>query len=213
MEAESGERRDRIASTLAAYWERLRGERVAPRRSELDPSQFTSALEHMFILEDVAHGPVRFRLTGSAVARTMGMELRSMPMRAIFAPEDTSRLDDILRDALDHPASIDLVVEGAIGQGTLILRPLTDDFGSFTRLLGCIVFDTDGPMRSGNLRIKSVRFQPLTENKRASAAMGLSEDQAPFTPAPHLRVVKTSGTGGGNSERKPPALRIVRTDD
>lgn len=214
MDAAPSERKERIARSMAEYWDRLRGERPAPRRSEVDPSAFQSSLEHMFILEDVTNGPVRFRLTGSAVGQVMGMELRGMPLRAIFQRGEARRIDDLLRDLLDMPATCDLTVECEHGEGTMILRPLTDDFGTVNRILGCVVFDSDTPVSMPILSIGAVKFSPMRDMSAPRAqpvAFGFSEDQAPFGH-PHLRVI--AGAGSVPSERQPrPALRVVSREE
>ena len=67
-----------MLSSLKTYWERLRAGRIAPYRAEIDPRQFESALENMFIVEKLAPDNMRIRLAGMKICEMMGMEVRGM---------------------------------------------------------------------------------------------------------------------------------------
>ena len=66
--------KDKIIKDLFGYWDQLRGERLAPTRSEIDPRKIKGTLEHTFILEAVRNGAPRFRLAGIEVCDLLGME-------------------------------------------------------------------------------------------------------------------------------------------
>ena len=212
-----------VLDDLARYWDELRGHRMAPRRTDLNPSRFGAALEHMFILETVAGGPLRIRLAGTRLCDLMGMEPRGMPARAIFAERDQMRADDLLHEVVSHPAKIDIglsvtALGGQIYEGGMILRPMTDDFGDITRVLGCLATDAPRHETELGLTIGTIRVDTLREGqmpKRGHApAMGFAEEQAPFD-GPHLRSVSAGG-GRTRPERKPLSrshLRIVSSRD
>ena len=71
---------------VEAYWEALRGTRIVPKRSEIDPRGIEGALENAFIVERVAPGIARLRIAGSHLNDLMGMEVRGMPLTALFNP-------------------------------------------------------------------------------------------------------------------------------
>jgi hypothetical protein len=60
---------------LLAYWDQLRGDRVTPKRGEIDPGAIKSALPFIYILESVSHREIRFRLAGTALRDLFGFEL------------------------------------------------------------------------------------------------------------------------------------------
>ncbi|MBD8908896.1 PAS domain-containing protein [Methylorubrum zatmanii] len=62
---------------LHAYWDRLRGERAAPERSEIEPGEIRNLLADSFILEtDPARRSSAVRLAGTRLCALFGRELR-----------------------------------------------------------------------------------------------------------------------------------------
>ena len=72
---------------VEAYWSGLRDGRAMPARADVDPRGIQSALEYAFILERIAPGVARFRVAGMHLNDLMGMEVRGMPLTAMFVPE------------------------------------------------------------------------------------------------------------------------------
>ena len=67
-----------------AYWEGLRAGRPMPDRAEVDPRGLGDALEFAFLLEHVAPGIGRVRISGMHLRDLLGMEVRGMPLTAVF---------------------------------------------------------------------------------------------------------------------------------
>ena len=62
---------------LHAYWERLRGERAAPERAEIEPGEIRHLLADSLILElDMAARSATIRLAGTRVCALYGRELK-----------------------------------------------------------------------------------------------------------------------------------------
>ena len=138
--------KDKIIKDLFGYWDQLRGERLAPTRSEIDPRQIKGTLEHTFILEAVQNGAPRFRLAGIEVCDLLGMELRGMPIDALFEPVDRDMLSQIVTDVFQTPHIAQLRLEGQLAGGRsvlghMILLPLRDESGDITRILGAATLD------------------------------------------------------------------------
>ena len=74
--------------SLFDYWNTLRGARKAPKRSELEPSQFSSLLSHTFVLEDNLPTVLSFRLAGSHLCRAHDKQLRGTDFRELFHQDD-----------------------------------------------------------------------------------------------------------------------------
>ncbi|QPH53366.1 PAS domain-containing protein [Pontivivens ytuae] len=204
-----------IIDSLGSYWERLRGDRLAPRRSEIDPRAFEDALEHMFILEDTAGAPLRIRLGGTRICDMMGMEVRGLPARALFNDGDRTRAQELMREVIDRPARVDLQLT-ASGRGMadaparMILRPLCDDFGDITRILGCLVVETEQFGVETQLTIGAIRLDTLRERAAIPRPVaGFAQEQAAFQ-MPHLKPIDG---GKASTERKPLSrahLRVVK---
>ena len=78
--------------SLFDYWNSLRGSRKAPKRSELEPSQFSSLLSHTFVLEDNLPALLWFRLAGSLLCRAHDKALRGSDFRDLFHEDDRDRV-------------------------------------------------------------------------------------------------------------------------
>ncbi|MFT6024008.1 MAG: hypothetical protein ACI9PY_002131 [Ascidiaceihabitans sp.] len=200
---------------VESYWEGLRGNRLVPKRSEIDPRGIEMALELSFVLERIAPGMARLRIAGSHLGDLMGMEVRGMPLTSFITPNGRRALGDTLEEVFQRPAicELELTGEGGFGkpdlEARMILLPLKSDLGDISRVLGCLV-------SKGDMGKKPRRFDITKTTMRAIEApatvptpihvieaetlgqqlAGLAEDAAVFkqrtsTPEkPYLRLVK-----------------------
>lgn len=63
------------AARLLDYWDRLRGDRLMPQRSGLDPAELKAILPYLTILEVRARDTLIYRLAGTAIRDMVGTEL------------------------------------------------------------------------------------------------------------------------------------------
>ena len=181
---------------VEAYWEGLRMGRLVPLRSEIDPRGIERALEFTFILERIAPGLGRFRLSGMHLNDLLGMEVRGMPFTSFFTPAARNMVTDALEQVFDGPqvAELTLTAEKGIGRPAMdakvVLLPLRSDLGEVTRVLGALV--TDGQIGRSPRRFDVTDVQtkalerghaPATVAKPApvkTPAKGFTEGQAPY---------------------------------
>ncbi len=129
---------------VEAYWEGLRNGRPMPARAEVDPRAMTEVLEYAFVLERIAPGLARIRVAGRHLSDLLGMEVRGMPISALFLPETRDQLRTALEEVLSAPASVRLTLAGDSGltrprlEAQMYLAPLRDDTGLPTRILGAL---------------------------------------------------------------------------
>ena len=129
---------------LEAYWLALRLGTQIPYRADVDPRGLSDVLEYAFILERIAPGVARFRVAGSHLNDLMGMEVRGMPVSAMFEAPSRKQLARTIESVVAGPrtAQIRLTSKGAIGrgamQGGIYMAPLRDDQGHASRILGCL---------------------------------------------------------------------------
>lgn len=194
-----------------AYWTALREGGGVPMRGQIDPRGLANILEHAFILERIAPSVARFRLAGQHVCDLLGMELRGMPLTALFTPAARTALAPLTEQVFDLPAVLELSLISARRlrdrriEAHAILLPLRSDAGRTDRALGVLVADPAGPVRHPvrfDLAGEAVRPvngaaprnrpQPRPEPGTVTqGAPGFAESQAPLSGrAPHLRVVK-----------------------
>ncbi len=82
---------------LFGYWNRLRGARAAPERSDVDPVAIRGALGDVFILEVDAADGFPFRLSGSRICAIAGHEMKDERFLDLWRGPDR----DTMRGALD----------------------------------------------------------------------------------------------------------------
>lgn len=201
---------------VESYWEGLRGNRLMPKRSEIDPRGIEMSLEYSFVLERIAPGMARLRIAGSHLGDLMGMEVRGMPLTSFIAPSGRRALSDTLEEVFQRPAICKLQLIGESGFGKpelearMVLLPLKSDLGDVSRVLGCMV-------AKGDIGTKPRRFEIAKSTLRAIEApasvplpvhvveaerlgtelAGLAEDSAVFkhretrSEKPYLRLVKS----------------------
>lgn len=212
---------DLMLSSLKSYWERLRAGRIAPYRAEIDPRQFESALENMFIVERVGESSMRIRLAGMKVCEMMGMEIRGMEPGFLVDATDRERLERLLNVVMSEPSVVELKLEApsraSLFQATMLLMPLRSDFGDINRVLGCISGDSDvfAPPLSFSIRDVAVTpIEPSQGIETGQSIPGFAEAQAGFDTgqtAPKLRTIEgnPNATADGREPGRKPKLRVI----
>lgn len=213
-----------------AYWEALRAGRLVPRRSDIDPRGIERALEYAFILERIAPTLARLRIAGSHLTDLMGMEVRGMPLSALFASSSRNAIGDALEEAFSGPSKVELVLraERSLGkpemEARMILLPLKSDLGDISRVLGCLC--TYGAIGRAPRRFELLNQEvtPLLGDARIREGIETApddeeDDDMPEVEAPTTRKGKPRRTRLGLSEDQTrfepgpkPYLRLVRTD-
>ncbi len=132
---------------IERYWNSVRGKRLVPSRCEVDPRGLDGVLGHAFILERITGGLARFRIAGTHLTDVAGLELRQMPLSALFLPGSRQVLSEALEAVFEEPAVVRMAITSPSGfgrdplVGELILMPLRSDLGDVDRVLGGLVFD------------------------------------------------------------------------
>ena len=201
-----------VVSDLIRYWEGLRQGADVPRRADVDPRQIKEALSYSFILDHVRPGTVRFRLAGQHLTELMGMDVRGMPLTALFTPESRNELSARLEALFDASQVLRMTLSGERGigrpamEGEMLILPLRDDRGAVSRALGCLATEGRPGRVPRRFRIVAARARPLVPHGQAGAgrvtAPGLAEAAAGYTPAPK-----------GERGAPRPALKLVRPGD
>lgn len=198
-----------MLSSLKSYWERLRAGRIAPYRAEIDPRQFESALENMFIVERLSPDNMRIRLAGMKICEMMGMEVRGMQPGFLIDETDRLRFERLLNVVMSEPSVVELKLsaDGRAGRyrASMLLMPLRSDFGEINRVLGCT--SGQGELFAPPLafRIDDVSVSPIEPSQNAEPARalpGFAEEQSAFEAAPTTPKLRTI-EGNPNASSKP----------
>jgi hypothetical protein len=152
---------------IEAYWEALRGSRLMPKRSEIDPRGIETALEYTFVLERMAIGMARLRIAGSHLNNLMGMEVRGMPLTSFITPNGRAQMGDILEEVFQRPSACEIRLSTEVGRdkpamdARMLLLPLKSDLGDVSRVLGCFIAHGEMGNQSRRFDIISTKTRPL----------------------------------------------------
>lgn len=130
---------------LFMYWNRLRADRLAPSRTEIEPADIRKSLADTFILERDARGESVFRLAGTRVCAIYGRELKNYSFASLFGPHDLTLVRKLVNSAFDEKTVCVIGFEGHTREGRsnsfeAILLPL-DGGKESARLFGAIIPD------------------------------------------------------------------------
>lgn len=135
----------RHQSTIALfqYWDRLRGERPAPQRAEIEPADIKSLLADTFILEQDGRGEAIFRLAGTRVCAAYGRELKGYSFPLLWSLRDQRIISRHAHSVFHHNAVVVVGFDGLGANGKtaefeMILLPLHGG-DSGLRSLGAII--------------------------------------------------------------------------
>ncbi|MEM9708045.1 MAG: PAS domain-containing protein [Pseudomonadota bacterium] len=224
LNAHRAARRHTAVNQVEAYWEGLRRNRLVPSRADVDPRGLSGSLEHAFVLERIAPGLARFRVAGMHLSDLMGLEVRGMPVSAIFTPDARAQLAKALEAAFTEPATIRLALMGEDGvgrptlEGEMVILPLRSDGGEITRALGCVVMEGQIGRQPRRLMIRDVEHKtligygesgssaPSPATTEDQASTGFAEPEAPYAPRP-----RSGSRPRLSSER--PHLRLIHSRD
>lgn len=156
---------------VEAYWEGLRNGRLMPSRSDVDPRGISDILEFAFVLEKIAPGMARIRLAGMHMNDLMGMEVRGMPITAMFLPEARRQVQRALETVFERPATARLSLSGDKGltrpalDGQMFFAPLKGDDGTPSRILGA--FQANGKIGRAPRRfnVRDTEFKALLQDE------------------------------------------------
>ncbi|MBV9974435.1 MAG: PAS domain-containing protein [Hyphomicrobiales bacterium] len=88
----------RLATTqgLFAHWDRLRGERAAPTRGDIDPAQLRNFLADVFMLDAQPWQEGRIRLAGTRLCELFGHELKGQRLPELWFERERGEVSRLL---------------------------------------------------------------------------------------------------------------------
>lgn len=200
-----------VISEVEAYWHALRDGQTVPERAQLDPRGLERALSHAFILERVAPGVARFRVSGTHLNALMGMEVRGMPLSAFFTGKARPALADHLEAMFSGPCKVHLTLSAECGigrpalQAEVLLLPLRNESGLITRALGCLASD-------GRIGTAPRRFRIAQEQSHVLCGAETRALPVPARPVAGLAEAERPFRHEKGPDGTRPALRLVKTD-
>jgi hypothetical protein len=129
---------------LFAYWDELRGRRVAPDRSDIDPAAIRGLLADTFILAlDTIEGHP-FRVAGTRVGALFGRELKGEAFVELWTAETKPMVRDLLNVVAQESTGIVAGASAYDDQGAaldfeLLTLPLLHRGRTDGRVMGALV--------------------------------------------------------------------------
>lgn len=198
--------KNNVTRSLYEYWTRLRGNRIAPERCEVEPSDIRTILGDTFILEATDRDNFSFRLAGTRMCAAYCRELKGRNFLDFWTDKDRESIACLLAAVVEDGAA---AVFGLRAQNErdqsfnveVLLLPLKNEDGpAHTRILGCFA-----PMEQPYwLGVHPVLRQPLQSLRL------IWPDQKPA----FLLRPDQIGRGGSNALaaalEEPPAIVVSR---
>lgn len=156
-----------MIETIRGYWESLREGGALPLRAKVDPRGMAGALSGAFVIERIAPGVGRLRIAGMQLVDLMGMEVRGMPLSALFEPASRTRLAHALDLMFQRPAILTMIASAPTGIGRpelsarIVMLPLAGDGTRADMALGCMAFEGGFGRRPRRLSLLSVDSEGL----------------------------------------------------
>ncbi len=152
-----------VTRSLYDYWSRLRGERTAPARYEIEPGDIRHILGDTFILEANDRGTYTFRLAGTRLCAAYCRELKGRNLLDLWVGKDREAIASLLAAIVEDGAAavVGLDAQNERGQAMpveIMMLPLKHEGPNHTRILGCFV-PLDQPYWIG---LHPVIRQPIT---------------------------------------------------
>jgi len=128
---------------IFAYWNRQRGHRSAPARSEIDPAAIRHALGDTFILSADFIDGIRFRLAGTRVCALFGREIKGELFNALWSETSRAQISNIASAVVNETIGAVAGVTGRTEKGAeaeleLLLLPVRRDGRTRVRALGSL---------------------------------------------------------------------------
>lgn len=191
--------KQRTNQILYAYWNEVRGARMAPHRFEIEPARIVSILPETFILERVDCTTYRFRLAGTRICEQFGVEFRGTNFLDLWINETRHTLERQLTAITEHGIVGVFNFEASAAdrrsiQVEAVMLPLIHNGPSVDRLLGAMsAIETPSWLGSERLHARRLmRHELMWPDGRPHSRIETTHSQAPQAPdtqapfRPHL---------------------------
>lgn len=131
------------AKILFAYWNKIRGSRVAPQRFEVEPVNIAGILPETFILEYGSPKSVHFRLAGTSICDIFAKEFRGQSIYGLWDNADRVAVEDAIV-SLANTGSVAVISAKAVTKSEkefsaeITMMPLLHSANEINRIIGTI---------------------------------------------------------------------------
>jgi hypothetical protein len=187
--------KQKTSQSLYAYWNKVRADRNAPRRFEIEPFQIGTVLPYSFILEKTDRETFRFRLAGTAICDHFGQEFRGTNFLDGWDEEDQISLTRLLAVVTVQGGVVVLDIEAETASKKcvtfeILILPLVHTRETIDRVLGAMspVALPDW-LGHETIRVRRLlRSEVIWPNGRPLPVLDAAKRQAPLLP--HIRKAR-----------------------
>ena len=184
--------KEATSQQLYTYWNDVRGDRLAPRRFEIEPSRIAAILPDTFILERIDANTARFRLAGTRICEAFVAEFRGINIFDLLGALDRASLKHAVATICKEGGVGLFVLEGATESGKILvfemlIVPLIHTNETVDRLLGSLT-PVNPPAWLGHEPVtirRLVSHEIIWPEGRPQAVTNAMRRQEPFMP--HVR--------------------------
>lgn len=195
---------------LFSYWSRLRAQRAAPERADIEPAAIRNVLADTFILEVNEERTCPIRVMGARVNALFGRELKGETFSDLWREEDRHCLHSLVAAVLDDSLP---AIAGATAcprgrpclELEMLLLPLRHNGRTHARLLGALspgsvpswlgLLPTE-PMTMTSLRIVGAGREQIMSQDHATFSAERPPDRWSLATEPVRRGHLLVHTGG-----------------
>jgi hypothetical protein len=130
---------------LVAYWNDRRGTKLAPERTDIEPSAIRKVLGDTFVLEADRMGSHPFRLAGTRLCALFGRELKGESFVKLWQRSGQTALRELIAVVMEEKVGVVASVTGATADDTLlpvnlelVLLPLAYEARAEARVMGAL---------------------------------------------------------------------------
>jgi hypothetical protein len=181
--------KQKTSQILYAYWNGVRGERMAPRRFEIEPARIASILPETFILERMDSDTYAYRLAGTKLCEQYGTEFRGTNFLDGWSSDDRKAILQHLAMDCQQGGVLVMTLEaggldrtGPSATFELTLMPLIHASTTVSRYLGSMAI-IDAPDWIGSEKLVVRRLidrEIIWPDGRPHAAQERFRNQAPL---------------------------------
>ncbi len=200
--------RHETSKKIYSYWDRLRKNRPAPDRCEIEPSDIREMLGDTFILEiDKSFNTISFRLAGTRLCGAYGRELKGVGFLGLWGEEENLTVFNAVRQVYKEYKACTI---GAIAQSEgnkfvefeILMLPLSTGQADGIRILGVATPKKNlywlGSDPLVQFRLNAIRFNetqqdgfvtPTSKQLNTEPSYVDLPAQTPFRRVKHLTVL------------------------
>jgi hypothetical protein len=147
---------------LFDYWNARRGRRIAPARSDIEPTAIRHVLADIFILSGEPRRGYQFRIAGTRVCALFGRELKGEAFLDLWSPMGRDEVGAMVATVADEATGVVARATGSNAAGAaldleLLLLPLS--FGHRDeRLIGAVAPTERPPSSIGTQPLSNLRI-------------------------------------------------------